>query len=98
MTPSRQDRIRERAYQIWEAAGRPHGDHNAHWEQAQHELEASEQDQPVEPAIAGKAGLVLDKSSAPQEALPDEEEGEPSAQRAKFDDPVQNKPAKQMGH
>lgn len=39
-TGSRDDRIRERAYQIWEAEGRPQGKAQTHWEQASTELEA----------------------------------------------------------
>jgi hypothetical protein len=29
-----QDRISERAYELWEKAGRPEGAHEEHWEQA----------------------------------------------------------------
>ena len=32
------DRIRERAYQIWESLGHPHGDHDDHWLQAEREI------------------------------------------------------------
>ena len=31
--------IRERAYQIWEVEGRPHGQEAAHWERARRELD-----------------------------------------------------------
>ena len=34
-------RIRERAYAIWEAAGRPDGQERQHWEQAAREVLAS---------------------------------------------------------
>lgn len=30
--------IRQRAYEIWEAGGRPHGFEKLHWEQAEREL------------------------------------------------------------
>ncbi len=33
-----EDRIRERAYAIWEREGRPEGRREAHWEQARQEL------------------------------------------------------------
>ena len=36
-----EDAVRERAYQIWQAAGSPHGGHDAHWAQARDELEAA---------------------------------------------------------
>jgi len=32
------DRIRERAYQIWESLGQPHGRHDDHWLQAEREI------------------------------------------------------------
>ena len=32
-------RIRERAYSIWIAEGRPHGRELAHWQRAHHELQ-----------------------------------------------------------
>ncbi|WP_083338463.1 DUF2934 domain-containing protein [Ensifer sp. LCM 4579] len=34
----REERLRERAYQIWEREGRKHGDHERHWEEAEAEL------------------------------------------------------------
>ena len=33
------DRIRERAYGIWIAEGRPHGRDLAHWQRARHEIQ-----------------------------------------------------------
>jgi hypothetical protein len=35
------DRIRERAYGIWIAEGRPDGREHAHWQRAKHELLAA---------------------------------------------------------
>jgi DUF2934 family protein len=37
---AREQRIRERAYAIWERAGRPHGRDRDHWRQAERELAA----------------------------------------------------------
>jgi hypothetical protein len=37
MVEDREDRIRERAYKIWEEQGRPHGRHEDHWRQASQE-------------------------------------------------------------
>lgn len=34
----REDRIRARAYELWEAAGRPEGQQSKHWEQAEREI------------------------------------------------------------
>ena len=33
-----ENHIRARAYSIWEAAGRPDGEHESHWHQAMKEL------------------------------------------------------------
>ncbi|RUW05287.1 DUF2934 domain-containing protein, partial [Mesorhizobium sp. M1A.F.Ca.IN.022.05.2.1] len=33
MTDDRQERIRRRAHEIWEQAGRPEGAHMEHWDQ-----------------------------------------------------------------
>ena len=38
-----EDRIRERAYGIWIAEGRPHGRELAHWQRAHHELQREPQ-------------------------------------------------------
>ena len=38
-----EDRIRERAYGIWIAEGRPHGRELAHWQRAHHELQREAQ-------------------------------------------------------
>ncbi len=39
---SREDYIRERAYQIWEKEGRPDGHHDRHWQQAAEEWGTAE--------------------------------------------------------
>jgi hypothetical protein len=33
--------VAARAYQLWEASGRRHGDDRAHWFQAEHELRSA---------------------------------------------------------
>ena len=42
MTDAEEDRIRKRAYEIWEAMGRPEGMHEETWQQAQIEIAASD--------------------------------------------------------
>jgi hypothetical protein len=37
---SREERIKRRAYEIWERAGRPTGREQEHWDQAVQEIEA----------------------------------------------------------
>ncbi|MDG4855122.1 MULTISPECIES: DUF2934 domain-containing protein [unclassified Mesorhizobium] len=40
MTDDKQERIRRRAHEIWEQAGRPEGAHMEHWDQAAAEIDA----------------------------------------------------------
>lgn len=42
MTETREERIRERAHEIWEREGNPSGQEEAHWEQAAREIDAEE--------------------------------------------------------
>lgn len=42
MQRSREEYIRERAYQIWEKEGRPDGHHDRHWQQAAEEWGTAE--------------------------------------------------------
>jgi Protein of unknown function (DUF2934) len=42
MQADRQDRIRERAYQIWLAEGRIEGRHDEHWQRAEREIAEEE--------------------------------------------------------
>ncbi|MCK8788019.1 DUF2934 domain-containing protein [Roseomonas sp. NAR14] len=37
-----EERVRARAYAIWEGEGRPEGDHRRHWEQASREIAAED--------------------------------------------------------
>lgn len=57
MTDDRQERIRQRAHEIWEREGRPHGAHERHWHQAANEIEAevSKGKKPVRAAAAKPA-------------------------------------------
>ncbi len=41
MSDDRNDRIRQRAYRIWQEEGEPHGRDQAHWDQAAREIEES---------------------------------------------------------
>jgi Protein of unknown function (DUF2934) len=38
MTDSYEDRVRERAYEMWEEEGKPEGEHSRHWNNAEDEL------------------------------------------------------------
>lgn len=39
MDSDKTDRISRRAYELWEAEGRPHGKHDDHWHAAERELD-----------------------------------------------------------
>jgi hypothetical protein len=39
MGEDRHEKIQQKAYQIWEREGRPHGEHDRHWQQAVDELD-----------------------------------------------------------
>ena len=49
-----EDQIRQRAYQIWEREGRPHGDDLKHWMQAFQEIAENAQPSTLKPARATK--------------------------------------------
>jgi hypothetical protein len=51
---SRQDRIAQRAYEIWEQSGRPHGQDHAHWFQAESELASAATTAPITPPMAAR--------------------------------------------
>lgn len=60
--------IRERAYRLWEAEGRPHGREAEHWERAHREYEANAgqrpADQPAGVAPLGGVEPALDTAAA----------------------------------
>lgn len=42
MTADRQQRIEQKAYEIWQREGRPHGRHDEHWREAEAEVAGEE--------------------------------------------------------
>ncbi len=68
----REEQLRQRAYDIWQAAGEPHGRDRDHWELAERELgEAAAEQNPAEvqpnadPAPARKAAGTKASAVAP---------------------------------
>jgi hypothetical protein len=61
----REARIRRRAYEIWEAAGRPEGREHEHWFAAESEFAERE---PTASGITDAEGVGSDKSDAPNTA------------------------------
>ena len=62
------ERIRQRAYELWESEGRPQGRDREHWERAERELSAGAgaggQDAPS-PAARGSKGRAATPAAAP---------------------------------
>lgn len=52
----RQERIRARAYEIWEREGRPEGREDEHWRQAAAEVDAEDSDVSGQAIPAGSSG------------------------------------------
>jgi hypothetical protein len=69
MGVDKQDRIKQRAYEIWESAGRPHGAHEVHWQQASSEIDA-EDATPAKPKAAKAPKAAAPKVAAPAAAKP----------------------------
>ncbi|UCI06410.1 DUF2934 domain-containing protein [Mesorhizobium sp. B1-1-8] len=68
MTDDRQERIRRRAHEIWEQAGRPEGAHMEHWEQATAEVDGEKK---PKTKAAGKAATAkADKPKAAKAEKP----------------------------
>jgi hypothetical protein len=61
---SRTDRIRDRAYSIWESEGRADGDHERHWHQATQEIDETE-GSPTLPEDAAEPAATPDDTVAP---------------------------------
>ncbi|MCC6203923.1 MAG: DUF2934 domain-containing protein [Hyphomicrobiales bacterium] len=60
----KEDRIRARAYELWEREGRAHGNHEYHWQEATRQVEAE---------IAGEAGaapLKATRKTSAKTAMP----------------------------
>jgi hypothetical protein len=58
MDSEKQRRIRERAYEIWQREGRPHGRDAQHWQRAEAEIETESQAR-SEPETVGAGGAPL---------------------------------------
>ncbi len=73
----REDRIRRRAYELWEKSGRPEGSHEAHWYEAAQEIgsEPSSDAAPSgpaskDPAEGSRAVADANLQQAEQDAAP----------------------------
>lgn len=65
----REQRIRERAYSIWESEGRREGDHTEHWHRASQEVDGASVEEANEQASQGFDGEEPRKPSDENIAL-----------------------------
>jgi hypothetical protein len=76
MSDSKHDqKIRERAYHIWEAEGRPHGRHDQHWQDALRDVAASATDAIASvktnvQKVAGKVVAAISEATSPKPTPP----------------------------
>jgi len=68
VTDDRQDRIRQRAHEIWEKAGRPEGAHQEHWEQATAEVDGAAKPKKATKKADAKPAKAAAKSAAKSKA------------------------------
>ena len=60
-----QEQIKQRAYQLWEQEGRPHGREDAHWQQAEREIRGTQAGSGGRtPASAGRTSRARDTTGA----------------------------------
>lgn len=64
MTDDRHERIRQRAHEIWEQAGRPEGAHMEHWDRATAEIDAAAKPKKA-PKKAAAAKVEKPKAAKP---------------------------------
>ncbi|WP_214474110.1 DUF2934 domain-containing protein [Mesorhizobium sp. dw_380] len=64
MADDRQERIRNRAHQIWQEEGQPAGQHERHWHQAAADID---RETAGKPAAAKKASGAAKAKPAPKE-------------------------------
>jgi hypothetical protein len=70
MSESAEDRIRRRAYAIWEREGRPDGRHVEHWFLAQREIERETAQAPATGGISGGESPAEQEQQAPSSPHP----------------------------
>ncbi|RWL95836.1 MAG: DUF2934 domain-containing protein [Mesorhizobium sp.] len=68
MTDDRQERIRRRAHEIWEQAGRPEGAHMEHWDQATAEIDGSAKPKAKAAPKKAAARVAKPKAATPAKA------------------------------
>ncbi len=73
LTDYRQERIRQKAYQIWESAGRPNGQHDEHWRQAKAAIDAGDEIKGGAERLS-EAGVLVARRRIKRKGLPVEKD------------------------
>ncbi|MBZ9963402.1 DUF2934 domain-containing protein [Mesorhizobium sp. BR1-1-2] len=77
MTDDRQERIRNRAHQIWQEEGQPAGQHERHWQQATADIDQEDAGSSAVKKAARKAPVAGKAKTAPKEAKTAAKPGKP---------------------
>ena len=64
MSGDREERVRQRAHELWEQAGRPEGQQERHWEQAFQEISVED-----EPNLSTVAAGRMEATGTPSASL-----------------------------
>ncbi|MBZ9741257.1 MULTISPECIES: DUF2934 domain-containing protein [unclassified Mesorhizobium] len=84
MTDDRQERIRNRAHQIWQEEGQPAGHHERHWHQAAADVDREDAGSPsTGKKPAKKAAAVGKAKAAPKEEKAAAKASKPKASKPK---------------
>lgn len=90
--PAREQRVRERAYHLWESDGKPHGRDIEYWERARELIAHEESAEPARNSQA-KAEVVTNASSLPEKVAKTEVDvGESTSKRKKSAEAVDAQP------
>jgi len=65
--PSREERIRTRAHQLWQSAGEKHGSHEDHWYQAERDIDAMDRSSPSSQSSTGAGPALAEHSKDAQQ-------------------------------
>ncbi|GLS32500.1 Protein of unknown function [Mesorhizobium albiziae] len=68
MSEDREERVRQRAHEIWEREGRPHGHEKKHWEQASTEVDAEQDSKSADAAPATGTSPPVEKPGSKRRA------------------------------
>lgn len=75
-----ENEIRQKAYEKWEAEGRPEGQHERHWIEAKAELEGSSEDLTETLSSEHGGGVVPPSSAEENEHKPPKPDPEPETE------------------